>query len=125
MIRGIGVDAVTISELERLLQGPDNFASYAFTVRERAQAVAQPAQKLAGCFAAKEATFKAVAHLTSGKTFDFRDIELLRDKDGCPYIALNEATATVLKAAKVDALHVSLTNEQDMALAFVVAESND
>lgn len=123
MIRGIGVDAVTISELKRLLEGPDNFAAYAFTERERAQATAQPAQKLAGCFAAKEAAFKAVAHLTPDKTFDFRDIELLRGEDGCPYFALNEPTAAVLKAAGVDTLHVSLTNEQDTALAFVVAEA--
>ncbi|MEC4185250.1 holo-ACP synthase [Adlercreutzia sp. R21] len=123
MICGIGVDAVTISELKRLLEGPDDFASYTFSERERSQATMQTAQKLAGCFAAKEAVFKAVAHLIPDKTFDFRFVELLRDKDGSPFIASNEVMADVLESAGVNALHVSLTSEQDMVLAFVVAES--
>lgn len=127
MIRGIGVDAVTVSELERLLEGPDNFASYAFTEQERNQAQAARtlmAQKLAGCFAAKEAAFKAIGHLAPHHPFDYRAIELLRDESGRPFISLNETTVDLLRTAGVDSLHVSLTNEQDLVLAFVVAEAN-
>lgn len=125
MIYGVGVDAVTISELGRLLEGPDNFAAYTFTERERAQAAGQPAQKLAGCFAAKEAAFKALARLIPDKTFDFRIIELLHNEDGSPYIAMNDATVEVLEAAGVERLHVSITDERDLAMAFVIAESSE
>jgi phosphopantetheine--protein transferase-like protein len=123
VIRGIGIDAVSISEMQRLKEGPDNFYAYTFSARELKQAESgNTAQKLAGCFAAKEATFKAIARLLPKKTFDLRDIELLRDVDGSPHIALNDKTLTLIKTAQVDNVFVSITNENDLAIAFVVAE---
>lgn len=125
MIRGIGVDAVNISEMQRLQDGPDNFYAYTFSARELKQAESgNTAQKLAGCFAAKEATFKAIARLLPEKTFDLRIIELLRNSDGSPYVALNSQTQALLKTAQVDNIYVSITNENDMAIAFVVAEQS-
>ncbi|WP_172135391.1 4'-phosphopantetheinyl transferase superfamily protein [Adlercreutzia sp. ZJ473] len=124
MIRGIGIDAVTISEFERLLEGPDNFAGYTFTERELSQSEGgQRSQKLAGCFAAKEAAFKAIAPLLPERTFDFRLIELLRNEDGSPTIARNDKTLALLEDAAITNLHVSLTNEGDLAMAFVIAEA--
>lgn len=125
MIRGIGVDAVSISEIERLKEGPDNFYAYTFSPRELQYASQRnTAQTLAGCFAAKEAVFKAVAYLMPNKTFDFRVIELLHNPDGSPYIFLNEETQELLRVVEVDRLFVSITNEEDLVIAFVVAEHN-
>jgi phosphopantetheinyl transferase (holo-ACP synthase) len=39
-------------------------------------------------------------------------------------VALNSQTQALLKTAQVDNIYVSITNENDMAIAFVVAEQS-
>lgn len=126
MILGIGVDMVSIPEIKRLLEEPSGaFARRTFTEREREQAGwADPdavteacASRLAGTFAAKEATFKAVA-----QPFDLRLVEVPRADTGAPYIETTGPLEPVLAAAGVTALHLSITNEAGLAVAMVLAE---
>ena len=109
MIRGIGVDSASISEMRRLLEGlGSSFVPRVFTERERAAAPQDPdraAEFFADHFAVKEAVFKAVAHLLPEHTFDLRIVEPLNH----------------LERAGVRTIHVSVTNEADLATAFVVA----
>lgn len=124
MIRGIGIDSVDIAEMGRLCEDAEgSFVTRAFTEAERAQAFARrlPAECLAGKYAAKEATFKALAHLTA-EGFDFRVVETLEDENGCPRVTCAGPLATVLAEAGVFSLLVSITNESGIATAVVLAQ---
>lgn len=117
---GIGIDAVTVSELraldERLGGG---FSRRTFTAGELAEAekAADRWVYLAGRFAVKEAVFKAAAHLTPEKTFDFRTVETLSDADGSPRVTRSKTTEAVMEKAGIDSFFVSLSNEGDYAIA--------
>lgn len=91
MIAGIGVDMVDITEFKRLAEvdsGDNAFVQRTFTQHERDAAATRPdpVEHLAGCFAVKEAVFKAVADLTPGKTFDLRIVEVLNHESGAPFV---------------------------------------
>ena len=128
MIRGIGVDTAKISRIERLLgagEGETAFLRRVFTEAERLAAPegALRAEYFAVRFAAKEAVFKAVAHLLPERTFDLRLVETLSRDDGCPYVNTeNEALRPILLRAGVERVHVSATTEDGCATVFVVAE---
>ena len=124
MIKGIGVDSVDIEEMRRLCADTESaFVRRTFTDAERAQAMAHhdAGQVFAGKFAAKEAAFKALAHLTA-QGFDLRIVETIEDGDGAPHITLAGAIAPVLAEAGVTGLLVSITNERGIATAIVLAQ---
>lgn len=131
MAVGIGIDMVTISEIESLLDESDladassldPFFRRAFTpselelARERGNA----AEFLAGRFAAKEATFKSLApHAVDA--LEFGDIETLARPDGSPYVNPSPALARVLKQAGAREVLVSITNEGNYAVAIALAQ---
>ncbi|MBR6089378.1 MAG: holo-ACP synthase [Anaerolineaceae bacterium] len=125
-ISGIGVDLVSIREIEDLDKRTRGaFADRTFSDMEKSEADRSPDRYsfLAGRFAVKEAVFKAVAHLTPEKTFDFRIVETKRNDDGSPEIVMNAILAAVLKSADVTKLLVSITNHDGQALAQVIAVS--
>lgn len=124
MVKGIGIDSVDIEEMGRMCADMDGaFVRRTFSTAERAQAEGRrdPAQVLAGKFAVKEATFKALAHLTT-EGFDLRIVETLEDETGAPHITLTGSIAPVLAEAGVSELLVSITNERDLASAIVLAQ---
>ena len=125
-ISGAGIDLVSISEIEELDRRTSGvFVDRTFSDTEKAEAEQSSDRYsfLAGRFAVKEAAFKAVAHLTPEKTFDFRIVETKRNADGSPEIAVNDSLALVLRSAGVTKLLVSITNQGGLALAQVVAVS--
>ncbi len=126
MVRGIGVDMTEIQEVRRLAEAMEgSFIERTFTKREREDSLkaADRWEYLAARFAAKEAVFKALAHLTREKTFDFREIETRNHEDGAPYVVLTSMLRAVLKDTGVEKVHISLTHEKEYACAFVIAES--
>lgn len=125
MIRGIGIDTVTISEMARMMENmSDGALARMFTDKELAVALlsSDSAEYLATRFAAKEAVFKAVAHLLEEKHFDLRMVETLNRDDGSPYINIDGLMRGILNRAGVSHLHISITTEGDLATAFVIAE---
>lgn len=114
---------VDIREVERFLQSPA-YAKHTFTEREQEEAGRRPkpAEYFAARFAAKEAVFKSIAHLTVKKGFDLRIVETLNREDGSPEVVMNEKLRSLLDEAGVQTLHISITTETDYAVAFVVAE---
>lgn len=125
-ISGIGVDLVSISKIAELDERTHGaFVKRTFSDVEKAEAEQSPDRYsfLAGRFAVKEAVFKAVAHLTPEKTFDFRIVETKRNADGSPEVAVNDALAAVLRSAGVTKLLVSITDHGGLALAQVAAVS--
>lgn len=99
------------------------FAQHTFTRREQEEAEKAPDKwsYLAGRFAVKEAVFKALAPLTSGKAFDFRIVETLRQADGSPAVTHDGPLREILRTACVDRLLVSISNEGGFAVAFAAA----
>lgn len=121
---GIGIDLVSVPELRKLDQRTKGaFSRRTFTDWELAEAeLSQDSWVyLAGRFAVKEAVFKAVAHLLPEKAFDFRLVETLRQPDGSPQIVCSPALRAVLDSANVSGLLVSISNEEDFAVAIVQA----
>lgn len=124
-VKGVGVDTASIGEIARYMEsrGMDApFVRQNFSLREQEAAAARgrPAEYLAARFAAKEAVFKAVAHLLPSKTFDLRLVETLNADDESPYVVRDGAFEPILVQAGVIEIHISLTTEGDYATAFVV-----
>lgn len=127
MIKGIGVDTVSINEIARYIKGSTNSTDYikrTFTKDEVLAAAKSPKQSeyYAARFAAKEAVFKAIAHLLPKKSFDMRIVETLNNEDGSPYIQINRVLQQILEESNIDKLHISITTEDSYATAFVIAE---
>jgi len=125
MTRSIGVDLVQISEMKRLINlFGDTFINRTFTENEVCESRRSPdiAAYLSGRFAAKEAVFKAVAHFTEQKGFDFRIVETLSEADGYPMIHVSEKLQALLDEAGIGTLLVSLSTDGDYAIATVLAE---
>ena len=88
MIEGIGVDITEVRRLRQAVQkwGKD-FLNRIFTEQELIHAKTRGSsiyQHLAGRFAAKEAVFKAVGN----KNLNWKDVQILNDKDGKPLCVL-------------------------------------
>ena len=88
--KGAGVDIVELEKLGSYTKRKD-FLDKVFTKRELLYAREKDGGKrmiehLATTFAAKEAVFKALGK----KFFNPRDIEILRDRNGAPYVSGNK-----------------------------------
>ena len=126
MIRGIGIDAVSISETKRFIETfGDTFILRTFTEKEVSvsRMSPRPEEYLATRFAAKEAVFKAIAHFTVKKQFDFRIVETLNEADGYPVVQMKGKLLALAEEAGVANIHITMTTEKDFAIAFAVAES--
>ena len=125
MVNSVGVDLVQISEMKRLIEiSGDAFLFRTFTEEEirLSQEASSRDEYFSSRFAAKEATFKAVAPFLKRKTFDLRIVETLDKPDGSPTIKMNDNIKLLLEEAGITALHVSLSHDGDYAIAFVLAE---
>ena len=126
MIHGIGTDLL---DAERIRSGLARFGEhYADRILAPAEHAGyftsrDPARFLAKCFAAKEAFAKATGTgLRAPVTL--RNIAVLRDAKGKPLIQCAPELAGWLLARGVTAHHVSLSDEGDLVLAFVVLEQS-
>lgn len=121
MIIGIGTD---ILEHERLaaLDGAwdDAFFRRTFTQAERDEALASanPLHYFAGRFCTKEAAIKAFNGWA--ETASMIDIETLSDDSGQPHVRMRGALANALPADT--SVHVSISHDEHVSLAFVVGE---
>ncbi len=124
MIVGIGVDTVQIKRIRDALQRHGRrFAERVLTVQEltRFDAHSQPARYLAKRFAVKEAFSKALG--TGMHTpVTWRNIGTTHDDQGAPAIALAPALAQWVEARGITRTHVSVTDETQHAVAFVILE---
>ncbi len=124
---GVGVDAIEISRVRAALTRTPTLLGRLYTERERASCITTCGDLryggLAARFAAKEAVAKALG--TGVKGFGFRDIEVLNDPSGKPVVELQGGAADAAARVNVAHIHVSLSHSTDLAVANVVAESDD
>jgi len=110
MIIGTGVD---ITEVRRLRQAVEkwgqDFLRRVFTQEELENAKTRGSlyQHLAGRFAAKEAVFKAMGD----KELNWKDVQILNQKDGKPYCVILNG-----KGRKIE-VHISISHVKNYAVA--------
>jgi len=126
MIHGIGTDLLDAERIRSgLVRFGEHYADRILAPAEHAgyYASRDPARFLAKCFAVKEAFAKATGNgLRAPVTL--RNIAVLRDTLGKPLIECAPELAAWLAARGVTAQHVSLSDEGDLVLAFVVLEQS-
>ena len=124
-IVGIGVDRIAIARIERpLVRYAERFEQRIYTVEEIGQAHAKgnPARRFAMLFAAKEAVSKAL-----GTGFHQgvapHHIETIHEPSGKPAVTLHAGAKRAAERMGIQRVHVSLTDDDGVAMAFAVAES--
>ncbi|NOY63380.1 MAG: holo-ACP synthase [Gammaproteobacteria bacterium] len=122
MIFGIGTDIVNIPRIERSLKRfGDRFSRRILTQSEYEQYIHSsiPAHFLAKRFAAKEATAKAL-----GTGFrhglGLSHIGVVNDEYGKPGLRYYEQAAQLVEEKKIAVSHLSLSDDGDYAVAYVV-----
>lgn len=125
MIFGIGTDIVEVARIEASLQQfGDDFARRILVDSEwpSYQASAIKPRFLAKRFAAKEAFSKALGTgLRAPATF--QNIAVSHDALGKPILQLAPALLKLLQSKNIRHTHLSISDEKNLAAAFVVLES--
>lgn len=124
MIKGLGIDTIELSRIERVYRRyPERFLERIFAPEERAYALryTDPVPRLAARFAAKEACMKA---LGTGWNFGVRwkDIVVVNQRGGKPEMRLEGKAKIVFERMSGERIHVSLTHDREHASAIVIFE---
>ncbi|MEI6737254.1 MAG: holo-ACP synthase [Pseudomonadota bacterium] len=130
MIYGIGTDIVVIKRIEdALARHGDRFLNRILCPREIAEYVesakSAPTRSLARFlskrFAVKEAFSKALG-TGIGEAMGWHDVRLSHDPKGKPSITVSDALQSKLNTENIGETHVSISDETEHAIAFVVLE---
>ncbi len=125
-IVGIGTDRVVIARIaSSLARFGERFVARIYTANEYEQAVQKGnvARRLAMLFAAKEAVSKALGTGFRGGVA-MCDIEVVHQPSGKPEVMLHGATKLVADALHIRQVHLSLTDDGGIAMAFAVSEAS-
>jgi len=123
MIVGIGTDIVKIERI-RKLRAP--VVARFLTPKERAYCALHqdPAERIGGRFAAKEAALKAFG-TGLAKGLSWSHIEILPDADGAPHISFSGKAAILMRSLGATHCHVSISHDGGHAIAFVLLEKRE
>ena len=127
MIKGIGIDSVEQDRISRILSkyghkfqekilGPEEKKEI-----EIKSSQFQKVRYLSNNFACKEALSKILGLGLSGGV-SFKDIQILRDPKGKPYINLSGNTKKISDKLDIQNLYVSITDTSNISTAFVIGE---
>ena len=127
-ILGIGVDIVENKRLNKLIKNK-NFLLRIFTLLEikNSRLIKEKSIYFSKKFAAKESFSKALG-IGFRKGLNFKDIEILNDNLGKPYINLNNKTKKILsKTLKVKNfdLFLSISDEKKYSIAFTIIQTKN
>lgn len=118
MIAGIGMDLIEIARVTKACEN-HRFLNRIFTLAEQ-ELIEKDPKKAAGCFAVKEAVVKVFG--TGFVGCQPVEIEVLRNKEGKPFIKLYGRAKKLAEQRNITTLFVTITNSQDYAAAVVVGE---
>jgi holo-[acyl-carrier protein] synthase len=122
MVLKTGIDIIEIPRIQAALnRHGDRFLQRVFTPTEVAECRGR-ADALAACFAAKEATTKALG--TGIGPVSWREVETLHKRSGEPYLVLHGRAEQVAKYLGLINWAVSLSHSRDNAIAVVVASGD-
>lgn len=122
LIIGTGIDIIEISRIQQAVEHNDKFIQRCFTENEYAYFISRRMryEVIAGNFAAKEAFSKSLG--TGIRDFELKEIEVLRDRSGRPYINLYGKALNIVKELGIEKLHVTISHCREYAVASVIAE---
>lgn len=124
MIAGIGTDIVEVNRIEAsLAKFGDEFAKRILAKQEWSQyaKTKQSARFLAKRFAAKEAFSKAMG-TGLREPVTLQNIAVVHDTLGKPMFQLQPALQARVEAEHIAHMHLSISDEKNLAVAFVVLE---
>ena len=125
MIAGVGIDIVSISRIERLINRYGNrFLGKVFTERERDDGSRRAVQApfFAARFAAREAFYKALG-TGWGRGLSLKEVSVTTGEGGRPLLDIGELVGKEIRGMGIDRWHVSLTHDGDSAIAIVILET--
>ena len=118
-----GVDIIEIPRIKQTLDRyGERFLKRVFTPDEIAYCRGR-APNLAGRFAAKEATMKALG--TGVRGVSWKDIEVIRAESGAPSVKLHGRAKARAERLQVVEISLSISHSREVAVAFVVAQRED
>ena len=120
MIIGIGTDII---EIDRVVKAAKNehFLDKYYTVEER-KIFEKKMSCVAGNFAVKESVAKMLG--TGFVGISPKDIEVLRDDKGKPYVNMYNNAKKMAEEKGIDVIHVSISDNKECAIAYVIGESS-
>lgn len=122
MIVGVGVDLVDIARFEHGLKRTPALADRLFAESEQVRdGKPMPLRSLAGRFAAKEAFIKA---LGDSRGITWHDVRVVSDALGNPGLELGPASQAIADGMGITDIHLSMSHDAGMAIAYVIVESS-
>jgi holo-[acyl-carrier protein] synthase len=122
MIVGIGVDVVDLARFERALSRTPALKARLFADAElRDGDRVLPLRSLAGRFAAKEAVMKALGESTGIR---WHHMQVVSNAHGNPSIELSDAASLIAARKGITSVHLSMSHDGGVAIAYVVAEGS-
>jgi holo-[acyl-carrier protein] synthase len=126
VIYGIGTDIVRVARMQQDLERfGKRFAERILNDNELREfsVSSRPAHFLARRFAAKEATAKALGTGFS-HGLALRHIGVIHDDAGKPLLEFTDAALDFIRERGITTAHISLSDEEDHAVAFVTLEKS-
>jgi len=124
MIVGLGIDLVEVARIRSMfLRHRERFVRRILTEAEQNYVMryADPGERLAGRWAAKEAALKALGTgLSAG--IRWRDIEVLPDEHGKPILHFHGKARERAALLEANRFHITITHSQEMAMAQAILE---
>jgi holo-[acyl-carrier protein] synthase len=127
MIVGFGIDIMSTARISKVIERHgSSFLGRVYTDLEREYAE----RKLVGSdqvytafWAVKEAVMKALGTGMRQGVF-FRDIEVMHERSGKPYVRLSGASKNLAERLGADSIVVSMSHLEDLVVAAAVFEKN-
>ncbi|NLJ83956.1 MAG: holo-ACP synthase [Halanaerobiaceae bacterium] len=124
MIKGTGIDLVSVKRIERTIQRWGlKFILKVFTPGEIEYCEGKEAryQHYAARFAAKEAAVKMLGKTTG---IGWKDIEVSHDRDGRPVLLLHGRARLQAERLGIRRVHIAISHEREMAVVQVIGEGD-
>ena len=122
MIVGIGIDVVDVARFERAADRTPALMARLFAEDEQVDgAERRPLRSMAARFAAKEALIKAIGDSTGVR---WHDMAVVSDGLRNPSFEVRNALEGIIAARGITSIHLSMSHDAGIAIAYVVAEGN-
>ena len=122
MIVGIGIDVVDVARFERAADRTPALMARLFAESEQFDGKARrPLRSMAARFAAKEALIKAIGDSTGVR---WHDMAVVSDGLRNPSFEVRNALEGIIAARGITSIHLSMSHDAGIAIAYVVAEGN-
>ncbi len=120
-----GIDLIEIARIAKAKENPRFFLRI-LTKSEQAEYTTLTSHRqneyLAGRFAAKEATYKALSQAAGklNRSLSWHDIEILKANSGAPVLYLHGSARSISERHRIDHHTISLSHDRTHAIASVL-----